>query len=174
MYFCMSYGWYFNLNYLPAYLEQQFSVDKGDWLGSLYKGGPLIFGAFGCLIGGFLTDAYIRRTGDRRWGRRLLGMFGHGICVPLYLYCLIAPTAFAFALALALTGFFNDLAMGSAWAACQDVGRKHAAIVAGCMNTIGNLGGFVATVATGYILGMTATPTPISTDSVRRRCKGRT
>jgi ACS family glucarate transporter-like MFS transporter len=155
MYFCMSYGWYFNLNYLPAYLEEQFGVDKGDWIGSLYKGGPLIFGAAGCLLGGFLTDRYIRRTGDRRWGRRLLGMFGHGVCVPLYLYCLMAPSAFAFALALALTGFFNDLAMGSAWAACQDVGRKHAAIVAGCMNTIGNLGGFVATVATGRILEMT-------------------
>ena len=43
--------------------------------------------------------------------------------------------------------------MGSAWAACQDVGKKHAAIVAGCMNTIGNLGGFVATLLTGLILG---------------------
>ena len=39
--------------------------------------------------------------------------------------------------------------MGSAWAACQDVGKKHAAIVAGCMNTVGNLGGAVATWLTG-------------------------
>ena len=153
MYFCMSYGWYFNLNYLPAYLEEQHGVRNDDWLGSLYKGGPLIFGAVGCILGGFLTDRYIRRTGDRRWGRRIFGMFGHGLCVPCYLACLIAPSALTFALAIALSGFFNDLAMGSAWAACQDVGKKHAAIVAGCMNTIGNLGGFVATLLTGMILG---------------------
>jgi MFS transporter, ACS family, glucarate transporter len=44
--------------------------------------------------------------------------------------------------------------MGSAWAACQDVGKKHAAIVAGCMNTIGNLGGAAATWLTGTILGL--------------------
>ncbi len=152
MYFCMSYGWYFNLNYLPSYLDQQFGVSDKDLLGSLYKGGPLIFGAAGCLLGGFLTDRAIRRSGDRRWGRRVFGMFGHTLCIPCYLYCLIAPSAWSFALAIALSGFFNDLAMGSAWAACQDVGRKHAAIVAGCMNTVGNLGGFVATVATGLIL----------------------
>ena len=154
MYFCMSYGWYFNLSYLPDYLEQQHGVARADWVGSLYKGGPLIFGAVGCLLGGYLTDFYIRRTGNRRWGRRIFGIFGHIVCVPLYLYCLIAPSAWTFALALALTGFFNDLAMGSCWAACQDVGRKHAAIVAGCMNTIGNLGGAAATWLTGTILGL--------------------
>lgn len=152
MYFCMSYGWYFNLNYLPAYLDQQHGVKDADWLGALYKGGPLIFGAVGCILGGYLTDRYVRRTGDRRWGRRIFGMVGHGVCVPCYLACLVAPSAWTFALAIALSGFFNDLAMGSAWAVCQDVGRKHAAIVAGCMNTVGNLGGFVATVVTGLIL----------------------
>jgi MFS family permease len=157
MYFCMSYGWYFNLSYLPAYLEQQHGVDPKDWLGSLYKGGPLIFGALGCIVGGVLTDRFIRRTGNRLWGRRIFGMVGHGLCVPLYLACLVAPSAFTFALAIALTGFFNDLAMGSCWAACQDVGKRHAAIVAGCMNTVGNLGGFVATLLTGLILGWAKT-----------------
>ncbi len=71
----------------------------------------------------------------------MFGMVGHALCVPCYLACLIAPSALTFALAIALSGFFNDLAMGSAWSVCQDVGKKHAAIVAGCMNTVGNLGG---------------------------------
>jgi MFS family permease len=149
MYFLMSYGWYFNIYYLPAYLEQMHAVAPTSFWGSVYKGGPLIFGAAGCLLGGWLTDRYVRRTGDRRWGRRVFGMIGHGVCVPLYLYCVVAPGPIAFALAIALTGFFNDLAMGSAWATCQDIGRRHAAIVAGCMNTIGNLGGAAA----GWIVG---------------------
>jgi ACS family glucarate transporter-like MFS transporter len=154
MYFCMSYGWYFNLNYLPAYLEEQHGVAKDSWLGSLYKGGPLIFGAAGCLLGGWLTDQYIRRTGSRLWGRRVFGIVGHCVCVPCYLYCIIAPDALTFALSLSLAGFSNDLAMGSAWAACQDIGKRYAGIVAGCMNTVGNLGGFVATVVTGWIIGL--------------------
>jgi MFS family permease len=152
MYFFMSYGWYFNVNYLPTYLEEMHGVKKDDWLGSVAKGGPLIVGAFGCILGGWLTDTYIRRTGNRRWGRRVFGMVGHAACVPLYLYCVVAPDAWTFAIALALTGFFNDLAMGSAWATCQDIGRRHAAIVAGCMNTIGNLGGAVSSWVIGTLL----------------------
>jgi hypothetical protein len=42
--------------------------------------------------------------------------------------------------------------MGAAWAVCQDIGKRYAAIVAGCMNTIGNLGGAVTILATGFIL----------------------
>ena len=152
MYFLMSYPWYFNVNYLPSYLEEMHEVSPKSGLGAFYKGGPLILGAAGCLLGGWLTDTYIRRTGGRKWGRRVFGMLGHGICVPLYLYCLIAPSAWTFALALGLTGFFNDLAMGSAWATCQDIGRRHAAIVAGCMNTIGNLGGAVSSWVIGDLI----------------------
>ncbi len=149
MYFLMSYPWYFNVNYLPAYLEEMHSVAKDSSLGAFAKGGPLLFGAAGCLLGGWLTDRYIRRTGNRKWGRRVFGMLGHGLCVPLYLFCTTAPDPTLFALAFALTGFFNDLAMGSAWATCQDIGRRHAAIVAGCMNTVGNLGG----AASSYLIG---------------------
>jgi MFS family permease len=154
MYFCMSYGWYFNLSYLPGYLAEQYDVDKGSWLGSLYKGGPLIFGAVSCLLGGWMSDRFIRRTGNRTWGRRIFGICGHSVCVPCYLYCVIAPSAFRFALALSLAGFFNDIAMGSAWAACQDIGKKYAAIVAGCMNTIGNLGGWAAIFLTPWIINI--------------------
>ncbi|HEY1377182.1 MAG TPA: MFS transporter, partial [Gemmataceae bacterium] len=152
MYFLMSYGWYFNVYYLPAYLEEMHGVSKDSVWGSIAKGGPLLLGAAGCLAGGWLTDRHIRRTGNRKWGRRIFGMVGHGVCVPLYLYCIVAPGPWSFAVPLALTGFFNDLAMGSAWATCQDIGRRHAAIVAGCMNTVGNLGGAAAGITTGWVL----------------------
>ena len=75
--------------------------------------------------------------------------------MPCYLYCLIAPDAFTFALSLSLAGFFNDLSMGSSWAACQDIGKQYAAIVAGCMNTVGNFGGFAGTLLTGLIVSHT-------------------
>lgn len=152
MYFCMSYGWYFNLQYLPACLDDAFGVPKDNFWFSIAKGGPLLLGAAGCLVGGWLSDWYVRRTGNRRWARRIFGMIGHGICVPLYLMCMAAPNAWAFAVPLAFTGFFNDLAIGSAWATCQDIGRRHAAIVAGCMNTIGNLGGFACAKVVGWLL----------------------
>ena len=63
-----------------------------------------------------------------------------------------------FALAIALTGYFNDLAMGASWATCQDIGKRYAAIVAGCMNTIGNLGGFASSILIGAILTRRSRP----------------
>lgn len=152
MYACQSYPWYFYVNYLPSFLEQQYQVSPTSFWGALCKGGPLWMGAIGCLIGGFLTDWFIRRTGNRRLGRRIFGAFGHGFCVFGFLACLVVPNVFWFFVAMSLCGFFADLTMGSSWSICQDIGRRHSAIVAGTMNMIGNLGGFFGTWFSGIIL----------------------
>lgn len=152
MYFCAAYGWYFNITYLPTFLEEQHDVARDSVLGSIYKGGPLWLGAVTCLLGGWMSDRFIRRTGNRVWGRRLFGVIGHSLCAVCYFASPLAPSAFTFFLAISFAAFWNDLTMGSAWAVCQDIGRRYAAIVAGCMNTIGNLGGAVAGWATGTIL----------------------
>jgi MFS family permease len=152
MYFCAAYGWYFNITYLPDFVEQQ-GVDKNSALGAIYKGGPLWMGAVACVAGGWLTDRFIRRTGNRKWGRRLFGVIGHSACAVCYFACLFThDNPFLFFLAISFAAFFNDLTMGPAWATCQDIGKRYAAIVAGCMNTIGNLGGALAGWATGAIL----------------------
>jgi MFS family permease len=152
MYFCASYGWYFFITYYFNFLEEQYGVDPRSLSGWLFKGGPLLVGALACLSGGLLTDRFIRRTGNRRWGRRLFGVCGHGLCAVCFLASLAAPSAFWFFVVGSLASFFNDMTMGSAWATCQDIGGRYAAIVAGCMNTIGNLGGAAAGFLTGVIL----------------------
>lgn len=159
MYFCAAYGWYFNITLLPAFLETQYDVKPDSALGAVYKGGPLWMGAVTCLVGGMLSDRFIRRTGNLKWGRRLFGVVGHGLCGVCYLGCFLVPKearfAFLFFLSISFAAFWNDLIMGSAWAVCQDIGKRYAAIVAGCMNTIGNLGGAATMLATGYILEYT-------------------
>jgi ACS family glucarate transporter-like MFS transporter len=164
MYFCAAYGWYFNITLLPTYLETQHGVSPKSALGALYKGGPLWMGAITCLLGGWMSDRFIQRTGNRKWGRRLFGVVGYSVCGLCYLGCLGASTkpaasnetnAFLFFLTISQAAFWNDLIMGSAWAVCQDIGKRYSAIVAGCMNTIGNLGGAVTILVTGYILDYT-------------------
>jgi nitrate/nitrite transporter NarK len=158
MYFCASYGWYFNITYLPGYLKDYYGVTPGDkwsgqfWVYSFMAGAPLLIGSLGCVVGGMLTDRFIRRTGNRKWGRRLFGVLGHGICAICYFLSIFAANAWLFVLAIALAAFWNDITMGSAWASCLDIGKKYSGIVAGCMNTIGNLGGAVAGTSTGWIL----------------------
>jgi len=154
MYGLQSYGWYFYITYLPKFLEQQYDLPATSLLGAIYKGGPLWMGAVGCMIGGLLTDWYIRRTGNRKMGRRLFGVIGHALTAVCFLLCPLAPTAFWFFLAISMAGFCTDLAMGSAWAVCQDIGNRYAAIVAGFMNMIGNVGGALASWISGYVLQM--------------------
>jgi MFS transporter, ACS family, glucarate transporter len=159
MYFGCAYGWYFNITWLPTYLEETYQVKEashGFWTVSLMKGMPLLLGSLACLVGGLLTDWFIRRTGDRKWGRRIFGMIGHGICAVCYFLALTANSPYTFVLFVALAAFWNDITMGSAWASCIDIGGKYAGIVSGCMNTIGNLGGAVAGITTGYILDLYA------------------
>jgi MFS family permease len=155
MYFCASYGWYFNITYLPGYLGTRFGVTReSHGLGTmgLLAGAPLLAGSLACLVGGLLTDAFIRRTGNRKWGRRLFGVIGHGVCAVCYFLSLAAPSPWLFILAIAMASFWNDLTMGSAWASCLDIGHRYSGIVSGCMNTIGNLGGAFAGFCTGWVL----------------------
>ena len=70
MYFCMAYGWYFNITYLPACLRDVYGVSDQSVVGAFYKGGPLWIGAVACLWGGWLTDRLVRLTGDHRAARR--------------------------------------------------------------------------------------------------------
>lgn len=162
MYFGCAYGWYFNITWLPKYLKSQYAVTRdshGFWTYSLMSGLPLLLGSLACLAGGVLTDAFIRRTGNRKWGRRLFGVVGHGVCAACYFLSLTADSPWLFVFYVAMAAFWNDLTMGSAWASCIDVGGKYAGIVSGCMNTIGNLGGAVAGISTGAILDHYGTQT---------------
>jgi nitrate/nitrite transporter NarK len=152
MYACQSYGWMFYMTYLPSFMEDQFVLGENRTLAAIYKGGPLWMGAMGCLAGGLATDWLARRTGDRRRARRLLGVCGHSLTAVCFFLCPHIQEAFWFFLAISLSGFFTDLTMGPAWAVCQDIGRRYAAIVAGCMNMCGAIGGAVANWATGAIL----------------------
>jgi MFS family permease len=103
-------------------------------------------------VGGLLTDQFVRRTGNLRWGRRLFGVVGHALTGVCFLLCMAAPSAFWFFVAISLAGFCTDLSMGAGWSVCQDIGKRHAGIVAGFMNMVGNFGGAMACWMSGFVL----------------------
>jgi MFS transporter, ACS family, glucarate transporter len=152
MYFAITYGWYFNMTYLPACLETRYGVERTSIAGSILKGGPLWLGAAGCLLGGFWTDRLLRGGTSLRWSRRLPGLVGLVFCAGCYFAGAWMPNAWSFALAISLAAFGNDLVMGGAWATAQDVGGRHTAVVAGVLNTAASTGAAVAGWMSGVVL----------------------
>jgi len=152
MYFCMVYGWFFHMTYLPAYLEERFGVAPSSILGALYKGGPLWLGAFSCLWGGILVDRLTRLLASRRRARRLVGVVAQSLCAVGWIGAIFAPNVHVFTLAISLAALSNDMTLASCWATCQDIGGRHTAVTAACMNTVGALGAAVVSWTTGTII----------------------
>ena len=152
LYSLVNYGWYFNITYFPSYLKNRFQLAEGDLQGAIYAGAPLWTGAIGCVCGGIIINFLARRLGDRRRARQVVGFTAMLVCAGAWWNAHQSTTIHQFSLSISLAAFCVDLTLGAAWATCQDLGRKHAAVTAACMNTAGSVGGTLASWLTGAIV----------------------
>jgi ACS family glucarate transporter-like MFS transporter len=153
---CLMYGFggfssTFFITLLPNYLRdtRKLSLTQMQWLSGL----PLAFGVFACLGGGLFSDWMIRTTGNRKWGRRLSGLIGHACAGVALISTNWVENVWGLAALLSATFFFNDLAMGPAWASCADIGERYAGTLGGAMNMVGNIGGALGALVAGELFG---------------------
>ena len=149
-YFFLSYGWYFYITWLPSYLRRGRHMDlmHSAWLGVL----PLFFGGIGNMAGVALGAWLSRALGSVPRARRYVAYTGFlGASSFLILSTKLQDPVMA-VLSIAMASFCNDLVMPGAWSTAMDVGGVYCGTVSGAMNMWGNFAGFVAPVATGYIL----------------------
>jgi MFS family permease len=153
-YFCVSYGWYFYITWLPTYLREArgMALEQSFILSGL----PLFMGGWGCLLSGFLTPALSKRLGSDRSGRRIMAIIGVIGASAMLVISTKLGEPLAALLAISMASFFNDLAMPPAWGACMDVGGKFAGTLSGSMNMMGNLAGAVAPIVIGRLIDITA------------------
>jgi nitrate/nitrite transporter NarK len=148
MYFAYGYGLYFYITWLPTYLLEArgFSTSSTRWLAAA----PWIVSAVAFSIGGWTTDWLAKRTGNLKIARCGIGVFGYAAsAITLFAVARVEGNLTAAAL-LALALGFQTITTSAAWSVCLDVGRKYAGIVTGCMNTVGNIGGAIGPLVTGY------------------------
>jgi ACS family glucarate transporter-like MFS transporter len=152
-YFCVCFGWYFYITWLPAYL-QEFRHQTPDAAAKLAIF-PLLFGGFGSLLSGIIARPISKLFGRASRGLRgiaITGMLGAAACI-----CAVTRIADPLhaMIAMGLASFANDLVMPPAWNACMDIGGRISGTVSSVMNTLGNLAGFVAPVFGGFLLDRT-------------------
>jgi MFS family permease len=159
-YFLLSFPWYFYITWLPTYLQEHHNLDATK--AGFYAIGPLFLGGLGSMFSGLVSPMVERMTGSLRLTRRLLaslGFFGAGIMLVL---CIRMQDPFLAVAFMSMASFFNDLVMPGAWAACMDIGGKYAGTLAGSMNMMGNMAGFVAPALAGIILQQTKIATGVA------------
>lgn len=152
-YFCLSYGWYFYITWMPTYLRsgRGLAISSTALLSVL----PLFLGGLANPVSVFFAERLNRRVRDIARTRRILACSGFaGACVSLMLTTRIANPLLA-VMPIALASFFGDMAMPHAWSATMDMGGRFAGTLSGAMNTWGNVGGAMSPMVIGYVLKWT-------------------
>jgi MFS family permease len=149
MAFCSAFAVYLYYTHFPDYLKERHDVPTvWGWVAGL----PMIGGAAGCTLGGLATDWLVRRTGSRRWGRRLVGLAGKGGGAVLLLAGALANDPVWAVVLITLAAFTSDLAVAAHWALCTDTGGRFVATVFGIMNMVAGLGATLSPLVAGYLL----------------------
>jgi MFS family permease len=151
-YFCLSYGWYFYITWLPTYLREarHLTLANSAWLAVL----PLFCGGLGNPAGAFFTGLLERRRGMAQ-ARRAMAYIGFSGAAGFLLLSTRVGDPLPAMLSLGLASFCNDLVMPGTWGAAMDVGGKYAGTLSGAMNMWGNVGGLLCPLAIGYLLRWT-------------------
>ena len=152
-YFALSYSWYFFITWFPTYLLKERGLDVKQ--SALLAGTPLLLGGFGSLFAGWISPHLARKLGSvgrTRCGLGFCGMVAGACLLVLSTYLKNPYLAVA---TIAMVSFCNDLVMPGSWTACMDVGGRYVGTLAGTMNMMGNLGGFVSPIVIGYVIDLT-------------------
>ena len=183
-YFCLSYGWYFFVTWLPDYLNTNgrpiLSNDFLRWLAAhmegtvradliqpilkaVLAGVPLFFGGFGSLFAGMVSSKRIARGAGVVKVRRTFGFLGFAGASGLLMTSYYMKDPLLAMLAMGFASFCNDMTMPGSWSACMDIGGKYAGTVSGSMNMMGNFGGMVGPFVVGVVLAATTVTTATGT-----------
>jgi MFS family permease len=136
--------------WIPLFLWQVHDLRFKEM--GFYSALPLLGGALGGAVGGWLNDQMIRRTANRRWSRRLVGMTGKGIAGALLLISLFwydSPQYFCGM--LFFVKFFSDWSLTTTWGTVTDIGGNQSASVFAFNNSVAGIGSIAAPVMYGYI-----------------------
>ncbi len=176
-YFCLTYGWFFYVTWLPTYLREVVGVELEHnafalWLEAIMSGifepdtmrrvlvaalagVPLFFGGLGCIVCGVISPRLARRLESETLTRKILAVIGFSGAAVLLVGSFYIRNPLLAMLAMGMASFCNDLTMPGSWNTCMDLGGKFAGTLSGSMNMMGALGAAVAPIVIGLILDTT-------------------
>ena len=151
--FCYGWSLWVFLTWLPSYLADArgFKPDQIALMTML----PLLGGVVGDTLGGVISDAIFRRSGNLRLARRALLVVGLGGAFVFLLPAIITQSALAAVGLLAAAFFFLELTNAVLWTLPLDIAGPYAGTAGGIMNTGFGVAGMISPIVFGVLIELT-------------------
>ena len=146
--FCYVYVYTFFQTWFHTFLIKGRGFTEGSLLLSAL---PYAVAACANLAGGATSDALVRRLGPK-WGRRSIGLAGLGSACLFTVAAMFTTHQLLTVVLLSIVYGAITFQQAGVFGVCLDIGGKHAGSMVGLMNTSAQVGGFVSSVAYGYIV----------------------
>jgi MFS family permease len=146
--FCYVYVYTFYQTWFHTFLVNGRGFSEGSLLLSAL---PYTVAAIANVTGGMTSDAMVRRLGVT-WGRRSLGVIGLGIACLSTIAVMFTRDQVLTVVLLTLVYAGITFQQSGVFGVCLDIGKNHAGSIIGLMNTSAQVGGFISSLAFGYIV----------------------
>jgi ACS family D-galactonate transporter-like MFS transporter len=151
--FCYGWSLWVFLTWLPSYLADArgVRVDQMAMMTML----PLLAGVVGDTLGGVISDAIFRRTGNLRLARRAPLVVGLAGAFAFLLPAIAAGSAAGAVSLLAAAFFFLELTNAVLWTLPIDIAGEYAGTAGGMMNTGFGVAGMISPLVFGVLIERT-------------------
>lgn len=147
-YFCSNFTFFFALTWLYPYVKKTYGLTPEE--AGVLAAIPLLGGALGNFVSGYLIDALYRRD-KFVLSRRLPAIIGFSLATVGLLASMHMSTATGAIIFLTIAVFGADMTLSPSWNFCVDIGGKSAGAISGTMNMAGNVGSFITSLAFPYL-----------------------
>jgi MFS family permease len=147
-YFCYGWGLWLYLNWLPLFFKNTYSLDLKN--SALFASGVFFAGVIGDSVGGVLSDALLKRTGNVRFARLSVTVTGFVGALASLFPILFIHDMTVVALCLSAGFFFAELVIGPMWSVPMDIAPRYSGTASGIMN----MGSAGAAIASPLVAGM--------------------
>ena len=150
--YCINVLTYFFVTWFPIYLvkERGLNILEAGFAAAV----PALFGFVGGLVGGYVSDRILRKTGSITLARKTPIAIGM-LLATLIIACVWVQSEVMVVVLMAVA-FFGKGVGSLGWAVMSDVAPKQlAGLAGGVFNTFGNIAGIVTPIVVGVIVGAT-------------------
>jgi MFS transporter, ACS family, glucarate transporter len=157
-YICSNFTFYFTLTWMLPYIADRFQIDIIQ--AGMYSMFPLLSGALGNWVSGWLIDSIYSRSNNLKTSRRVPAIIGFSLAALGMVMVTVVQSPVLAIVFMSVAIFGADMTLSPSWSFCIDISKERAGVISGTMNMAGNLGAFVTIIAYPYLFAATSSHVP--------------